>query len=54
MKDRIVGVSGALRQVRGLQPSLRSPRLDPWPGPSRETVSLRWAGDERESTIGIP
>lgn len=75
MKDRIVGVSGALLtlvlppksrhhavfvhavspgQVRGLQPSLRSPRLDPWPGPSRETVSPRWAGDERESTIGIP
>ncbi|OEV19992.1 hypothetical protein AN221_14695 [Streptomyces nanshensis] len=41
-------------QARGLQQSLRSPWLAPWPGPSRETVSQRWADDERESTIGVP
>ncbi len=40
-------------RARGLQQSLRSPWLAPWPGPSRETVSQRWADDERSMTIPL-
>lgn len=40
-------------QARDLQQTLRSPWLEPWPGPSRETVTQRWADDERDMTIPL-
>lgn len=40
-------------QARDLCQTIRSPWLDPWPGPSSESARQLWADDERDMTIPL-
>ncbi|MFE2292845.1 hypothetical protein [Streptomyces sp. NPDC059452] len=40
-------------RARDLHQALRSPWLEPWPGPDSATVRQHWADDERDMTIPL-